>query len=159
MSIKAALLLALICVVGIVVESGFMWVDVRERGPDGHHIVLPVPMVLARMGVACVPSDVFADGAAQMQAALPAVGALCDALAKMPDAVLVDVQSTREQVQIAKRGGSLTIDVNDSDATVHLSVPLASAGDLMKDLARKAARASQAQRSASLRLSAPATPR
>ncbi len=141
MSIKAALLLVLICVVGVVIQSGFLWVDVREKGPDGHHIVLPVPMVLARVGVALVPAHAFAGEAADMQEALPAVGALCDSLAKMPDAVLVEVQSTREQVRIAKRGDSLDIDVDDSDGTVHLSVPLASAADLMKDLACKAEKA------------------
>lgn len=41
----------------ILALTGVMVVDVREGGPDGHRIVLPVPMLLAEVVLCVMPQD------------------------------------------------------------------------------------------------------
>jgi hypothetical protein len=115
-------------VAGTALQSGVLVVDVRD---NGHHIVLPVPLGLARMALGFVPQDKvqlhtqIAPEHAQLARKL--VAALADA----PDAELVRVEQDDQQVVIAKKGGVIQVHVQQADQDVHLELPLQAALLLM----------------------------
>ena len=45
-----------VAMLATVASLGVVVVDVREGGPDGHHIVVPVPLVLAQAALAVAPA-------------------------------------------------------------------------------------------------------
>jgi hypothetical protein len=122
LSVPAALLAA-------VASLGVVVVDVREGGPDGHHIVVPVPLALAQTALAFVPEErvrVKLDRAAQH---LPLAREVLQALAAGPDGELVRVEEPGEQVVVTKVGNTLRVRVHDrnDDVTVNVPLPLAMA--------------------------------
>src|SRR6266702_1585904 len=94
LSVPVALLAA-------VASLGVVVVDVREGGPEGHHIVVHLP--LARE--------------------------VLQALAAGPDGELVRVEEPGEQVVVTKVGNTLRVRVHDrnDDVTVNVPLPLAMA--------------------------------
>jgi hypothetical protein len=82
-----------------------------------------------------VPRHNFADSSHDMRDALPIIDAAIPALNDCPDGVLVEVKDPGEHVLVSKRGGSIIVDVNDSDETVHVSVPLIAAQSAVHQIA------------------------
>jgi hypothetical protein len=112
-----------------VASLGVVVVDVREGGPDGHHIVVPVPLALAQTALAFAPEErlrVKLDRAAQH---LPLAREVLQALAAGPDGELVRVEEPGEQVVVTKVGDTLRVRVHDrnDDVTVNVPLPLAMA--------------------------------
>jgi hypothetical protein len=70
-----------------------------------------------------------------MRDALPIIDAAIPALNDAPDGVLVEVKDPGEHVLITKHGGSIVVDVNDTDETVHVSVPLIAAQSAIHQIA------------------------
>jgi hypothetical protein len=68
---------------------------------------------------------------------LPAILAGARELERLPDFVLVEVESPRERVKVQKRGDYLVIDVDSDDETVHLSVPIRTVHDTLAGLAAR----------------------
>jgi len=64
------------------------------------------------------------------------IGAACSQLERSPDGTLVRVEGRNEQVHIAKKAGTLVIEVDDVDESVHLSIPLNSLRWLARRLDR-----------------------
>jgi hypothetical protein len=127
--IKLAVVLgAPIAALATVASLGVMVVDVREGGPDGHHIVVPVPLVLAQAALAVAPVVAPPDKLRVPQGeALEHVGLardLIDALAKAPDGELVRVEEPDEQVVITKQGRALHVNVHGRGEDVDVNVPL-----------------------------------
>jgi len=115
--------------VAAVASLGVAVVDVREGGPDGHHIVVPVPLALVQTAMAFVPEEkvrVKVDHAAKH---LPLAREVLEALAAGPDGELVRVEEPGEQVVITKVGDTLRVHVHDGndDVTVNVPIPLAMA--------------------------------
>ena len=115
--------------VAAVASLGVAVVDVREGGPDGHHIVVPVPLALIQTALAFVPEEkvrVKLDRAVQH---LPLAREVLEALAAGPDGELVRVEEPGEQVVITKVGDTLRVHVHDGndDVTVNVPIPLAMA--------------------------------
>ena len=115
--------------VAAVASLGVAVVDVREGGPDGHHIVVPVPLALVQTALAFVPEErvrVKLDHAARH---LPLAREVLEALAAGPDGELVRVEEPGEQVVITKVGDTLRVHVHDGkdDVTVNVPIPLAMA--------------------------------
>jgi len=115
--------------VAAVASLGVAVVDVREGGPDGHHIVVPVPLALVQTALAFAPEEkvrVKLDRAAQH---LPLAREVLEALAAGPDGELVRVEEPGEQVVITKVGDTLRVHVHDGndDVTVNVPIPLAMA--------------------------------
>lgn len=138
LSVPAALL-------GGLLALGVVVVDVREAGPDGHRIVVPVPLALAQTALAFVPQQRLAAmhrtaglpvaGAARTQsdasvemdragAYLPLAREVLQALAAGPDGELVRVEEPDEQVVIAKVGDTLRIRVHTPGEDVRVNVPI-----------------------------------
>jgi hypothetical protein len=116
-----AALLATVASLGVVV------VDVREGGPDGQRIVVPLPLVLAQAAVAAAPVVAAEKLRIPDREALQHLGlarGVMEALAKSPDGELVRVEERDEQVVITKQGGTLQIRVHGADEDVSVNVPM-----------------------------------
>lgn len=127
--VKLAVLLgAPIAMLATVASLGVVVVDVREGGPDGHHIVVPVPLVLAQAALAIAPAVAPAD-----QLRIPdgeplkhmgLAREVLEALATAPDGELVRVEEPDETVVVSKVGRSLHVSVNGHGEKVSVNVPL-----------------------------------
>jgi hypothetical protein len=127
---KLAVILGVpIAILATVASLGVVVVDVREGGPGGHHVVVPVPLVLAQAALAVAPVVAPADKLRVPDGeGLEHIGLAKDvleALAAAPDGELVRVEDGRENVLITKEGRSLHVQVRSDRENVNVRVPLA----------------------------------
>jgi len=136
----------------ILALTGILVVDVRDGGPDGTHIVVPVPVLLAQVALAVMPQNIGdchetsashhgivvgcgGAGAARGTAVacregaeaaryLPFARAMLKDLRRYPDFTLVEVRDGQDHVLVRKVGKDLVVDVTDSQDDVHCRVPL-----------------------------------
>jgi len=116
-------------------SEGFIYVNVQEKQPGGSHVNVLVPAALVPATLHFVPRHHFADSSHDLRTALPIIDAAIPALGDCPDGVLVEVVEPREHVLVTKRAGSIVVDVNDPDETVHVSVPLRAAQSAIHQIA------------------------
>jgi hypothetical protein len=116
-------------------SEGFIYVNVQEKHPGGTHVNVFAPAALVPAALHFVPRHHFADSSHDMRQALPIIDAAIPALNDCPDGVLVEVEEPGEHVLVAKHGGSIVVDVNDPDETVHVSVPLEAAESAIHQIA------------------------
>lgn len=116
-------------------SEGFIHVKVDEREPDGHHINLIVPAAMVPVTLKFVPRQHLADAAQNLRADMAIIDAAFPALEQCPDGVFVEITEPGEHIFVAKSGGSIVIDVNDADDTVHVSVPLRAAESAIHEIA------------------------
>lgn len=126
---KLAVILGVpIALLATVASLGVVVVDVREGGPDGTRIVVPVPLVFAQAALAIAPVVAPADKLRiPDNEALEHIGLareVLEALAQAPDGELVRVEERDELVVIAKEGRSLRIRVSGERENVSVNVPL-----------------------------------
>jgi hypothetical protein len=107
-----------------VASLGIVVVDVREGGPDGTHIVVPVPLVLAQAALAFVPEEKVRVKLDRAEKYLPLAREMVEALAQGPDGELVRVEEPGEEVVITKKGDTLHVRVQDKNDDVTVNVPL-----------------------------------
>jgi len=105
-------------------NAGSVRVYVLEKKPGGDHVNLLIPAALVPLGMKFIPDRERERAAARLGPWLPAIEAASRELARVPDGPLVEVESARERVRIAKLGGSLVIDVESEQESVHVSFPL-----------------------------------
>lgn len=126
----AAVLAVPIALLATVASLGVVVVDVREGGPDGNRIVVPVPLVLAQAALAAAPM------VAEKELRLPDEAAqhigiakeVLEALAAAPDGVFVHVEQPDEEVVVRKEGDKLVVQVrgrNGEDVSVNAPLSLA----------------------------------
>jgi hypothetical protein len=115
--------------------EGFIYVNVQEKHPGGTHVHVFLPAALVPTALHFVPKRHFMDSSHDMRDALPIIDAAIPALNDAPDGVLVEVKDPGEHVLITKHGGSIVVDVNDTDETVHVSVPLIAAQSAIHQIA------------------------
>ncbi|MFI5007986.1 MAG: hypothetical protein ACHQKZ_11125, partial [Solirubrobacterales bacterium] len=108
-----------------VASLGIVVVDVREGGPDGTHIVVPVPLVLAQGALLFVPEEKVRVKLDRAEKYLPLARELVEALAQGPDGELVRVEEPGEEVVITKKGDTLEVRVQDKNDDVAVNIPLA----------------------------------
>jgi hypothetical protein len=123
---KVALGLAGTVVVGtgLLCSEGFVNVKVIENRPQGHHVRVIAPAILAPIAVRLVPRHNLENASAQIRPWLPAIRAGLDQLRECDDVVFVDVRDRNDHVEIAKRGGSIVVDADEQGQSVHVSVPI-----------------------------------
>jgi hypothetical protein len=126
---KLAVILGVpIALLATVASLGVVVVDVREGGPDGNRIVVPVPLVLAQAALAIAPAVVPHEEKMQIpEEALGHMGLareVIEALAAAPDGELVRVEDRNELVVISKEGRSLRVRVTSEKENVSVNVPL-----------------------------------
>jgi hypothetical protein len=125
-----------VALLATVASLGVVVVDVREGGPNGQRIVVPLPLVLAQAAVAVAPAVAGEKMRIPDQAALEHMGVarkVLEALAKSPDGELVRVEERDEQVVITKQGGTLQIRVHSAKEDVAVNVPLCLALQALPD--------------------------
>jgi hypothetical protein len=116
-------------------SEGFIYVNVQEKHPGGTHVNVFVPAALVPTTLRFIPKHHFAGASRDLQIALPIIDAAIPALNDCPDGLLVEVVDPSEHVLVTKRGGSIIVDVNDPDETVHVSVPLRAAQSAVHQIA------------------------
>jgi len=122
----AAVLAVPFALLATVASLGVVVVDVQEGGPDGHRIMIPVPLVFAQAALAVAPV-VAGEELRIPDEALEHIGIareILEALAAAPDGVLVEVEEPDEQVVIRKEGDKLIIKVHGKGEDVSVNVPL-----------------------------------
>jgi hypothetical protein len=135
---KLAMILGVpIALLATVASLGVVVVDVREGGPDGTRIVVPVPLVLAQAALAIAPAVAPAEKLRiPDNEALEHIGLareVLEALAQAPDGELVRVEERNEQVVITKAGRSLRVRVTGERENVSVNVPLSLALQALPD--------------------------
>lgn len=116
-------------------SEGFIYVNVQEKQPGGSHVNVLVPAALVPATLRFVPKHHFYDASRDLRTALPIIDAAIPALNDSPDGLLVEVIDPGEHVLVTKHGGSIVVDVNDPDETVHVSVPLRAAQSAIHQIA------------------------
>jgi hypothetical protein len=127
MKIGVALAAVPLVAVATVAGTGVAVVDVKESGPDGHHIVVPVPLLLAQAVTVFTPPvrmDVRGEDRRRLEQFLPVAQDVLKALAEAPDGELVSVDDGEDHVRIAKVGDTLRILVDEPGTHVSVNVPL-----------------------------------
>jgi hypothetical protein len=120
---------------GILCSEGMVQVKVIENQPEGHHINLIAPALLCPIAAHFLPRRELANASRGIQPWLPVVRAALDGLRDEGDVVLVEVKERNERVEVAKSGGSIVVDVDDPDETVHVSTPIRAISSTVEQLA------------------------
>jgi hypothetical protein len=115
-----------------VAATGIAWVDVREGGPNGTHIVVPVPLLAAEVASAFVPIPDLRHEMGEAREHLGAARKVLEALRESPDGELVRVEEKDETVVISKEGDTLRVHVTGRNEEVNVNVPLESAAEVIR---------------------------
>lgn len=136
----------------VLCSEGFVNVNVIEKQPDGVHIHVIAPAMLAPMAVRLAPLAVRVSPRAadadpqcamtqaqwQIQQKLPFIRAALADLRDADDFTLVEVDAPGEHVHVAKSGASIVVDVDAPDAIVHVSAPIRALATTINQLAYSA---------------------
>lgn len=118
-----------------VASTGVVTVDVREEGPSGTRLLVPVPALVLDLGLdvaqLAVPRDELARirvpsaalRAGEVRPFAPGITELARELERCPDATLVEVTSDRESVRVTKRGHTFVVDVDGPEGQVRVVLP------------------------------------
>lgn len=115
-----------------VAATGIAWVDVREGGPNGTRIVVPVPLLAAEVVSAFAPIPDIAGEMGEAREHLGSARKILQALRESPDGELVRVEEKDETVVIAKEGDTLRVHVTGRKEDVSVNVPLESVAEVIR---------------------------
>lgn len=120
-----------------VVRSGVVTVKVDEPGADGFHLYVPAAVVGVGLDVLprVIEKDIWREIRTDLGEWAPAAAAALEAVEESPDAVLVDIQDSREHVRIVKEGRSLEVHVQGADGTLEISLPAGLLGKIAREIA------------------------
>ncbi|HXA76789.1 MAG TPA: hypothetical protein VNV41_06610 [Candidatus Acidoferrales bacterium] len=120
---------------GVLCSEGFVYVKVIEKQPQGLHIQVIAPAMLAPIAVHLAPQRALWKAAREIQPYMPAIDAALDSLRDSDDVVFVKVKEPGEHVLVAKSGASIVVDVDDAGETVHVSAPIHAISSTVDQLA------------------------
>ncbi|MGH9510516.1 MAG: hypothetical protein ACRD2U_00105 [Terriglobales bacterium] len=89
------------------------------------------------MALKVVPNHNLAQASRELRPYLPAIDAALPVLESSPDGVLVEVTDPREHVKIAKKAGSIVVDVKEPEEIVHVAIPLEAALSSIHEIAAR----------------------
>jgi len=124
--------------VGLLCSEGMIVVNVVEKQPEHHHIYVPAPAMLLPIAMHLAPKGELAQASQEIRPYLPAIRAAMDQLRDCEDMTLAEVRGREEHVLVAKRGGSIVVDADTEDATVHVSTPIRAVSSAIEQLAAAA---------------------
>jgi hypothetical protein len=110
-----------------VYQAGAVRVSIDEKTPEGHHIHFIAPAAVVPIGLKFVPNDALREASSEVRPWLPAIEIAVTELEKYRDFTLVEVDDAQDHVRIRKLGQTMVIDVDSTDARVHVSFPLRTA--------------------------------
>jgi len=128
----AGLVLAPAMFLGLLASADYAVVDVREGGPDGMHIIVPVPLSLARIALNFAPSEAKYVEVPEIARYLPYADRIVAELRSAPDGVLVSVEERDQTVHVEKIGDTLEVHVNDDGSVVDVTIPLDAVMDVVR---------------------------
>jgi len=120
---------------GALCSEGFVHVKVIEKDPQGVHLNVVAPAMLAPIAARLAPQRDLANAARKIQPCLPMIRAALEGLRDSEDIVLVEVKEPGEHIQVSKSGGSIIVDVDDAGETVHISTPIRAVSSTVEQLA------------------------
>ena len=120
---------------GVLCSEGVVDVKVIEKQPQGLHFRVIAPAMLAPIAVYFAPQRNLANAAREIQPHMPEIRAALDGLRDSDDVVLVEVRGPGQHVEVAKSAGSIVVDVDDADETVHVSAPIRAISSTVDQLA------------------------
>jgi len=112
----------------LLANSDYVVVDVTT---DGHHIVIPAPLVVARAAVALAPKEKTRLACPELAPYRDAAQRVMEALLVAPDGELVHVENAEEVVSISKIGKNIHLEIHDLEQDVSINVPLEALLDLL----------------------------
>ena len=122
-----------------VVRAGTLRVKIQEPGPSGMNVDLAIPAAVVHLGLNVLPWVLDDEIPAEIRTGLrvhgPAMAAALRELEDAPDAVLVDIRDASERVQIAKKGRSLQIYVDNADGRFEITLPANLLGRIAREIA------------------------
>ena len=121
--------------VGLLCSEGMIEVKVVERAPEVHHVFVIAPAMLVPIAMRFAPRRDLSRAAAEIKPWLPTIRAALDQLRDSNDVTLVEVREPGEHVRVTKEGGSIVVDVEDHDDTVHVSTPIRAISSTIEQLA------------------------
>ena len=124
--------------VSLLCSEGMIQVKVVEKRPEGHHIRVMAPALLLPIGMHFAPKDGIREASAEIQPWLPTIRAALAQLRECEDFAFVEVNEPGRQVRVVKSGGSLVVDVNDEEESVHVSAPIRTLSSAVEELAAAA---------------------
>ncbi len=125
----------------VLFHEGAITVNVKEmrEGREPQRVFVVAPAAVVPWAIKLIPERHVPRLPEEALQALPAVQAAADELERMPDTVLVEVQSKREHVKVSKENGYLVVDVTGDREEVHVSVPIRAARHAIEELMDRAA--------------------
>jgi len=132
------ILLGMTLTTAVVLKDGIIEVNVQEKRDGGSHVHLYVPATVATVGVHLAPEERLREHLRHSREHLALAHIALRELEKVPDAVLVEVDSPREHVRVQTLHGSFLVDVDDAGETVHVAVPIRAARKVIEDLEAEA---------------------
>jgi hypothetical protein len=127
--------------VAAVVAAGTVAVHVDDGGPDGGNVHVVVPAALIEAAVGLAPDHLFEEVATELDRAGVlrdggrSLHAVADALADLPDCVLVEVRDRSTHVRVESRGGKLRVRIDEPDTRVRIDVPIRSVHRVLERIA------------------------
>lgn len=116
---------------GAVASTSIVTVDVDAA--DGPHLVVPVPLPLARAGLAFAPDDARRVEVPELAEHLPQVRRAVRTLRNAPDGVIVEVHGEGEHVIVAKEEDALRVQAVEGERTrADVRVPLRAADAVLR---------------------------
>lgn len=113
---------------------GQIEINVVEKGPNGSDIHISIPAAFMVMGITFIPGSVFAEIGPEERGYLSLARHACHELSEIEDCTLVSVEDGDERVKIIKRGDNLIVHVEDFDADLLISIPVAVADKVLGKL-------------------------
>ncbi len=127
---KAALsIVGVLALAGVITVVWMDWliIDIRESGPDGTRLWIPIPKAAVHAAVRAVPDRLIPDTDVPQFAEYRAeFRVVADELVKMPDAVIVEVTDGPDHVVIHEESDLILVEVNDETDAVSVRVSGAS---------------------------------
>ena len=120
---------------GVLCSEGVVHLKVIEKEPQGVHINLVAPALLAPIAMHLAPRRELAQAAGRIEPYTPVIRAALEGLRETDDVTLVEVKEPGEHVKISKLGGSIIVDVDDEGETVHVSAPIRAISSTVEQLA------------------------
>jgi len=120
---------------GLLCSEGIVVVNVVEKSPERHHIFVPAPAMLIPIAMHFAPKEKLAEASREIRPYLPTIRAAVEGLRESEDVTLVEVKEPGQHVRVSKSGGSIIVDVEDEENTVHVSTPIRAISSAIEQLA------------------------
>lgn len=123
---------------GVLCSEGLIRVEVLQKVPESHHIYVVAPALLVPAAMHFAPRENLAEASREIRPWIPTIRAALNTLRDSDDITLVEVKQPGEEVHVAKRGGSIVVDVHNAENDVHVSTPISAISSSLEQLAAAA---------------------